>query len=60
MRGRDRGGRDYDDRDTREVRISDHQDNGGDDLVPVAGIVDVLDSYAFVRTSGYLPGPNDV
>ena len=52
MRGRDRGGRDYDDRDTREVRISDHQDNGGDDLVPVAGIVDVLDSYAFVRTSG--------
>ncbi|MFR4489337.1 MAG: transcription termination factor Rho [Bifidobacterium pseudocatenulatum] len=31
-----------------------------EDLVPVAGIVDVLDSYAFVRTSGYLPGPNDV
>ena len=30
------------------------------DRVPVAGIVDVLDSYAFVRTSGYLPGPNDV
>ena len=29
-------------------------------LVPVAGIVDVLDNYAFVRTSGYLPGPNDV
>ena len=31
-----------------------------DVLVPVAGIVDILDSYAFVRTSGYLPGPNDV
>jgi len=30
------------------------------DLVPVAGILDVLDSYAFVRTSGYLPGPNDI
>ena len=29
-------------------------------LVPVAGILDVLDNYAFVRTSGYLPGPNDV
>jgi transcription termination factor Rho len=29
-------------------------------LVPVAGIVDILDNYAFVRTSGYLPGPNDV
>jgi transcription termination factor Rho len=28
--------------------------------VPVAGILDVLDSYAFVRTSGYLPGPGDV
>ena len=31
-----------------------------DVLVPVAGILDVLDSYAFVRTSGYLPGSNDV
>ena len=26
----------------------------------MAGILDVLDNYAFVRTSGYLPGPNDV
>lgn len=31
-----------------------------DVLAPVAGIIDVLDNYAFVRTSGYLPGPNDV
>ncbi|GAB76729.1 transcription termination factor Rho [Austwickia chelonae] len=31
-----------------------------DVLVPIAGILDVLDNYAFVRTSGYLPGPNDV
>ncbi len=31
-----------------------------DVLVPVAGILDVLESYAFVRTSGYLPGSNDV
>jgi transcription termination factor Rho len=31
-----------------------------DVLLPVAGILDILDSYAFVRTSGYLPGPNDV
>ncbi|CAM3972402.1 transcription termination factor Rho [Smaragdicoccus niigatensis] len=31
-----------------------------DVLQPVAGILDVLDNYAFVRTSGYLPGPNDV
>ncbi len=31
-----------------------------DVLVPVAGIVDVLDSYAFIRTTGYLPGSTDV
>ncbi|WP_315335037.1 transcription termination factor Rho, partial [Propionibacterium acidifaciens] len=30
-----------------------------DVLLDVAGILDVLDNYAFVRTSGYLPGPND-
>ena len=29
-------------------------------LVPVAGILDILDSYAFVRTTGYLPGSSDV
>ncbi|MGH8835500.1 MAG: hypothetical protein ACRDWG_10985, partial [Actinomycetes bacterium] len=30
-------------------------------LVPIIGIVDLLDTdRAFVRTSGYLPGPNDV
>jgi transcription termination factor Rho len=34
--------------------------NEDDVLVPVAGILDILDNYAFVRTSGYLPGPNDV
>ena len=54
-RGRDkrRGGRDveYD----NEPQVTED-----DVLVPVAGILDVLDNYAFVRTSGYLPGPNDV
>ncbi len=30
-----------------------------DVLVPARGILDVLDNYAFVRTSGYLPGPED-
>ena len=54
-RGRDRN-RDRNDRDRRgEQPVSDD-----DVLIPVAGILDVLDSYAFVRTSGYLPGPNDV
>jgi len=34
---------------------------GEDDvLIPIAGILDVLDNYAFVRTSGYLPGASDV
>ncbi len=32
----------------------------GDVLLPVAGIVDILDNYAFVRTTGYLAGPTDV
>ncbi len=29
-------------------------------LVPVSGVLDILENYGFVRTSGYLPGPNDV
>jgi transcription termination factor Rho len=51
-RGRDRetgGG------EARELEIRED-----DVLQPVAGILDVLDNYAFVRTSGYLAGPNDV
>ena len=50
-RGRDRQrGPDHDD-----TEVTDE-----DQLIPIAGIVDVLDNYAFVRTSGYLPGQNDV
>ncbi|WP_419775757.1 transcription termination factor Rho [Microbacterium barkeri] len=34
---------------------------GEDDvLIPIAGVLDVLDNYAFVRTTGYLPGHQDV
>jgi transcription termination factor Rho len=57
-RGRDR----YRDRGSRSDRYSDGepQISPDDVLIPVAGILDVLDNYAFVRTSGYLPGPNDV
>lgn len=59
-----RRGRRFRDRRRRGERAGD----GGaetelreDDVVqPVAGILDVLDNYAFVRTSGYLAGPNDV
>ncbi|MBX5448386.1 MAG: transcription termination factor Rho [Acidothermus cellulolyticus] len=55
-RFRERGGR---------VRVRERSDyepavSEDDVLVPIAGILDVLDNYAFVRTSGYLPGPNDV
>ena len=52
---RNRGGNGGNDRDEIEPEISPD-----DVLVPVAGILDVLDNYAFVRTSGYLPGTNDV
>ena len=48
------------DRTDRNVEREQRHEEPKEDLVPVAGIVDVLDSYAFVRTSGYLPGPNDV
>ncbi|WP_117209376.1 transcription termination factor Rho [Allorhizocola rhizosphaerae] len=58
-------------RDRRRGRDRTHADSAGaagsepqvaedDVLVPVAGIVDVLENYAFVRTTGYLSGPNDV
>ncbi|MEU8616929.1 transcription termination factor Rho [Streptomyces sp. NPDC048623] len=50
-----RGRRGRDDFATGEPQVSDD-----DVLIPVAGILDILDNYAFIRTSGYLPGPNDV
>ncbi|MFJ4658434.1 transcription termination factor Rho [Nocardia sp. NPDC088792] len=53
-RGRDREGTAAGG-ETREMEIRED-----DVLQPVAGILDVLDNYAFVRTSGYLAGPNDV
>ncbi|WP_020575207.1 transcription termination factor Rho [Actinopolymorpha alba] len=65
-RFRDRDSRDSRDRDRGERRGGrdrfDAEPQLGEDdvLVPVAGILDVLDNYAFVRTSGFLPGPNDV
>ena len=31
----------------------------GDVLATISGIVDIQDNYAFVRTTGYLPGPSD-
>ncbi len=60
-RGRDRGnrdrnrGRDRGFREEREIVISED-----DVLLPVGGLLDILDSFAFIRTGGYLPTPNDV
>ncbi|MEV6669959.1 transcription termination factor Rho [Streptomyces sp. NPDC051162] len=54
-RYRDRRGRRGRDDFGNEPQVSDD-----DVLIPVAGILDILDNYAFIRTSGYLPGPNDV
>ena len=51
-RGRDRN-RNREDRGEPVI----HED---DVLIPVGGLLDILENYAFVRTSGYLPSPNDV
>jgi transcription termination factor Rho len=63
----DRRGRSRDrfrNRNRRRDRQADPEPVISEDdvLIPIAGILDVLDSqgYAFVRTTGYLPGPNDV
>jgi transcription termination factor Rho len=62
-----RRGRRFRERRRRGDRPGEGGGGGGDtelredDVVqPVAGILDVLDNYAFVRTSGYLAGPHDV
>ncbi|MBF9067489.1 transcription termination factor Rho [Streptacidiphilus fuscans] len=54
-RDRNRRGRDRGFEGPAEPQVSED-----DVLIPVAGILDILDNYAFVRTSGYLAGPNDV
>ncbi|MFD5097642.1 transcription termination factor Rho [Streptomyces albidochromogenes] len=60
-RGRRGRYRDRRGRRGREEFGSDAPPVSDDDvLIPVAGILDILDNYAFIRTSGYLPGPNDV
>jgi transcription termination factor Rho len=54
-RGRNRSGRDRFPGDEAEPVVSDD-----DVLIPIGGILDILDNYGFIRTSGYLTGPNDV
>nr|WP_084797212.1 transcription termination factor Rho [Alloscardovia sp. HMSC034E08] len=63
----ERNNRRNNNRNNRKNRAENHEEQQvheeqqpEEELIRVAGIVDILDSYAFVRTSGYLPGPNDV
>jgi len=59
-RGRGRGSqRPRADGDGGEER-EDDEVREGEDLTPVGGLVDIVDNYAFIRTSGYLPGKADV
>ncbi|WP_146338686.1 transcription termination factor Rho [Nesterenkonia sp. NBAIMH1] len=62
-RNRNRRNRNRKDRNKRgrgPEQDGEEQVSENDQLIPIAGIIDVLDNYAFVRTSGYLPGQNDV
>ena len=63
----DDSGRDDNNDRGRRGRGRDRKRRRGDDdlrpddvLIPVSGILDVHDNYAFLRTSSYLPGQNDV
>ncbi|MBX3090322.1 MAG: transcription termination factor Rho [Cryobacterium sp.] len=56
----DRGRNRYRDRRRRGHDDVEPELTEDDVLIPVAGILDILDNYAFVRTTGYLPGSNDV
>lgn len=68
----ERNGDSRNDRNNNRSRFRDRKRKGGnaddadpeisedDVLIPVAGILDILENYAFVRTTGYLPGQSDV
>ncbi|WP_449267466.1 transcription termination factor Rho [Glycomyces rhizosphaerae] len=59
---RQRGGRDEVEGrgEQRGEQRSGQSQQNDETLVPVAGILDILDNYAFIRTTGYLAGPDDV
>ena len=60
-RERENRGEDRDGRENRaEAREGRPARGAEDNLAPIAGILDIQENHAFVRTSGYLPGPNDV
>ena len=62
-RDREKRGEGRENRENREGRENPEARparGGEDNLAPIAGILDIQENHAFVRTSGYLPGPNDV
>ena len=60
-RERENRGENRDGRENRaEAREGRPARGAEDNLAPIAGILDIQENHAFVRTSGYLPGPNDV
>ena len=68
--GRGRGRRDRSNRrrgrgqnqnqNAQDQNQRDDQPVAGEELVPIAGILDIQPNHAFVRTSGYLPGDSDI
>jgi transcription termination factor Rho len=50
---RNRNNRDRDDRPQKENYSEEEK-------MPIAGIVDIMDNFGFVRTSGYSPMPDDI
>ncbi len=57
---RGRGGQGEQNGQGQNQQQDDEQVREGDELVTVAGILDIRDNNAYVRTTGYLPGPTDV
>ena len=59
-RDREKRGEGRENRENHENPEARPARGGEDNLAPIAGILDIQENHAFVRTSGYLPGPNDV
>lgn len=59
-RGRNRDNREgRENRDSRENTVNENVNEAEEVLIPVAGIFDIDNNNAYLRTGGYLPGKND-
>lgn len=62
-RDRSRNGRDWGRNQNEDSESNENNDSHSEpeeELLPIAGVLDVQNNHAFVRTSGYSAGPNDV